>query len=331
MKICVVGLGAIGGYLASCLVKGGGEVSALCRGKTLDSVRRQGIRVEQAGATTASRLHAEDDARRLGPQDYVLIAMKAHQAWQAAETLLPLLGPHTRVVVIQNGIPWWYFHDHEGPLKDATLDSVDPGGRQKSVFGAGRALGCVAYATASQPEPGLVRLMNAGRFRFGDPSSASDERLAPLLRVLGAGGLECSHVKDIRHVVWHKLLGNLSINPVSVLTEMTMDVISTHPGLRRICLMMMREAIGVAGQVGVAIDEVPESRLDHSATLGAHRTSMLQDFDARRPLELDCLVAAVSEIARRLGVETPTIDTVLTLVAQRGRSAGIYPVFPEAA
>lgn len=330
MKICVVGLGAIGSYLASCLIEGGEEVSALCRGNTLQHITKNGFSVDRAGTTKTYRVNAESDSARIGPQDYIIIAMKSHQSWRAADSLRPMIEDNTRVVTIQNGIPWWYFHNSGSLLNNKTLNSLDPNGRQLSAFGAHRALGCVAYTTVSQPRPGMTRIMNEGHFKFGDPSSAGDERLAPLLSALSAGGLPCSHAEDIRQTVWHKLLGNLCLNPLSVLTDTTMDVLATDPGLRRICLLMMGEAMAVAGALGITFSDSPEARLDHSATLGAHRTSMLQDFDAGRPLEIDGLVAAVSEIGQRLGVETPTIDTILTLVAQRGRMAGVYPAFPAA-
>jgi 2-dehydropantoate 2-reductase len=329
MKVCVVGLGAIGSYLASCLEKGGCELSALCRESSVDFFQNNGIQIRNKNGCRRFPISVDHDPNRLGPQDYVIVSMKTHQSWAVADTLGPLLNPQTKVVVVQNGIPWWYFYNLAGPFRDQTLISVDPEARQMKTIGAERAIGCVAYTTASQSAPGVTEVMNAGHFRFGDPSSAEDTRLAPLLAVLTSGGLSCSHVADIRYHVWHKLLGNVCLNPVSVLTGATMDVIATDPGLRQVCLAMMHESAAVAQRLGITLEGSPETRLDHSATLGAHRTSMLQDLDAGRPIEVDSLTGAVSEIADILDHPTPMIDAILALVKQRGREAGVYPAFPK--
>ncbi|MGO8954059.1 MAG: 2-dehydropantoate 2-reductase [Rhodomicrobium sp.] len=330
MKICIYGAGAIGGYMAVCLKEGGADVSVIARGAQLAAIRENGIKLLSDGKERAARMPAAANAAELGPQDYVIVSLKSHQAWEAAELMRPLLGPDTAVVTAQNGIPWWYFHGVEGQYRDLRLESVDPDGRQWKAIGPERAIGCTVYPATEIVSPGVIKHIYGDRFGLGEPTGQETERVQRLAQALEAGGLKAKIYPDIRNDIWLKLWGNLCFNPISALTHATLDVVATDPGTRAVAHAMMQEAGTIARHLGVSFRVDIDRRIDGAASVGAHRTSMLQDLDKRRPIELDALLTVVQEMGRLVDVKTPSIDIVLALTQQMGRVAGVYPVFPDA-
>ncbi len=329
MKICIYGAGAIGGYLGVLLKQGGADVSLIARGAHLEAIKKDGLKLLIDGGEKIARMPATANPAELGPQDYVIIALKSHQAWEAAEAIKPLLGPHTAVVTAQNGIPWWYFHGFEGQYANLQLQSVDPEGRQWNIIGPERAIGCTVYPATEIVAPGIVKHIYGDRFGLGEPSRKETERVRNLAEAFTAGGLKAKINPEIRNDIWLKLWGNLCFNPISALTHATLDVVATDPGTRMVSRKMMEEAEKIARRIGVHFRVNIERRIDGAAAVGAHRTSMLQDLDKKRPLELDALLTVVQELGRLVNVDTPMIDAVLALAQQMGRVAGVYPTFPE--
>ena len=330
MKVCIYGAGAIGGYLGVQLSQVPGvEVSLVARGAHLAALRENGLTLQIDGQTRVARLAATDDPAELGPQDAVIVALKAHQAWEAAERMAPLLGPETAVVTCQNGVPWWYFHGIAGDCAGRRLASVDPDDRQWSALGPERAIGCVVYPAAEIVAPGVVQHIYGDKFALGEPDGSLSPRCQALGAALEAGGLKAPVLANIRDEIWLKLWGNLCFNPLSALTRATLDVVATDPGSRALAKAMMTEAEAIARAHGADFRVDIERRINGAARVGAHRTSMLQDLERGRPLEIDALLTAVQEMGRMIGAATPYIDSVLALVQQLGRSQGLYPVFPE--
>lgn len=329
MKICIYGAGAIGGYLGVLLSQGGADVSLIARGAHLEAIRRKGLKLIVGDDQKVARMPATSDPAELGPQDYVIIALKAHQAWEVADQMAPLLGPDTAVVTAQNGIPWWYFYGFTGQYADLQLQSVDPDGRQWKAIGPERAIGCTVYPAAEILEPGVIKHVYGDRFGLGEPTRKETARMARLADAFNAGGLKAKINPEIRNDIWLKLWGNLCFNPISALTRATLDVVATDPGTRMVSRKMMEEAEKIARRIGVHFRVDIERRINGAAAVGAHRTSMLQDLGNGRPIELDALLTVVQEIGRLVDVETPMIDAVLALTQQMGRVAKVYPTFPE--
>ena len=328
MKVCIYGAGAIGGYLGVMLKRGGADVSLIARGAHLDAICKDGLKLQIGDETLHERFEASDHPADLGQHDYVIIALKAHQAWESAGSVVPLLGPSTTVVTAQNGLPWWYFYKLKGPYEDKRLMSVDPGDRQWNAIGPERVIGCTVYPATQLEAPGVIRHVAGDRFGFGEPSGEKSVRLGKLTAAINAGGLVAKEYDDIRDDIWIKLWGNLCFNPISALTHATLDVIATSPGTRSLAQNMMREAQEIGERLGVHFRVDMTRRIDGAARVGAHRTSMLQDLQRGRPIELDALLAAVSEMGQIAGVKTPYMDAVLALTQQMGEVAGVYPVFP---
>ena len=324
MKICIYGAGAIGGYLGAKLALAGTPVSLVARGPHLAAMRARGVRLIEQDADRTVAVTATDDPTALGPQDYVIITLKAHSVPGVVDKVQPLLGPGTTVVTAVNGIPWWYFHASGGTHEGTRLDSVDPGGRQWDGFGPDRALGCVVYPAAEVPEPGVIRHIEGNRFLLGEPDGSKSDRAQALSRALVAAGLKAPVRPRIRDDIWLKLWGNLSFNPISALTGATLDVLCTDPGTRGVARAMMVEAQAIGEALGAKFPIDVDRRIEGGAAVGAHRTSMLQDLDAGRPMEIEALVASVQELGRLTGIPTPAIDTVLALVTLRARVAGLY-------
>ncbi|WP_136659799.1 2-dehydropantoate 2-reductase [Nitratireductor sp. XY-223] len=325
MKICIFGAGAIGGYLGAKLAASGADVSLVARGPHLEAMRDKGLTLIEDGKTSTAAATASDDPAALGPQDYVIVTLKAHSVPPVVDKMRPLFGDRTTIVSGVNGVPWWYFHKIGGPLEGTRLASVDPGNRQWDGFGPDRVLGCVVYPAAEVVEPGTVRHIEGNRFSLGEPDGSKSERALALSKALGAAGLKAPVRPKLRDEIWVKLWGNLSFNPISALTHATLDVLCTDPGTRGVARAMMLEAQAIAEKLGVKFPIDVERRIDGGAAVGAHRTSMLQDLDAKRPMEIDALVRSVQELGRITETPTPTIDTVLALIALRGRVAGLYP------
>ncbi len=329
VKVCIYGAGAIGGYLGVLLHEGGANVSLIARGTQLDAIKRDGLKLLIGGKEKVARMPATSNPAELGPQDYVIIALKAHQAWEVADQMPALLGPQTALVTAQNGIPWWYFYGFEGQFANLQLQSVDPDGRQWRAIGPERAIGCTVYPATEVVAPGVIKHIYGDRFGLGEPARKQTERVTRLAGVFEAGGLKAKYNPEIRNDIWLKLWGNLCFNPISALTHATLDVVATDPGTRMVSRHMMEEAEKIARRIGVHFRVDIERRINGAASVGAHRTSMLQDLDKGRPIELDALLTVVQEIGRLVNVDTPIIDTVLALTQQMGRVAKVYPTFPE--
>jgi 2-dehydropantoate 2-reductase len=324
MKICVFGAGAIGGYMGVKLASAGADVSLVARGPHLAAMKDKGLTLIEADTRTTVEVTASDNPAELGPQDYVIVTLKAHSVPPVVDRMQPLIGDHTTIVSGVNGVPWWYFHKLEGRYEDKRLTSVDPGDAQWNGFGPDRVLGCVVYPAAEVVEPGVVRHIEGNRFSLGEPDGSKSDRAVKLSQALSDAGLRAPVRPRIRDEIWLKLWGNLSFNPISALTVTTLDVLCTDPGTRSVARKMMVEAQEIAETLGVKFPIDVDRRIDGGAAVGAHRTSMLQDLEAGRPMEIDALIASVQELGRMTGIATPTIDTVLALVQLRGRAAGLY-------
>ena len=250
MKICVFGAGAIGGYVGLMLQRGGAEVSLIARGPHLAVIQGKGLTVIGKQETLNERLRATDNPEELGPQDYVIVTLKAHQAWQSAEALKPLLGPDTTVVTMQNGVPWWYFYGTEGQFANLRLQSVDPDNRQWNAIGPERVVGATVYPATEIVEPGVISHIYGDKFGLGEPNRQETARVKTLAAAFQAGGLKGVIYPEIRNDIWLKLWGNLCFNPISALTGATLDVMATDPGTRRIAHLMMEEAERIGRRIG---------------------------------------------------------------------------------
>jgi 2-dehydropantoate 2-reductase len=325
MKICIFGAGAIGGYMGAKLAQAGADVSLVARGPHLAAIQSKGLTLIEEGADPVTvPVRASAAAADLGPQDYVIVTLKAHSVPAVVPAMQPLIGPDTTIVSGVNGVPWWYFHKIGGPFEGTRLHSVDPGNIQWDGFGPDRVLGCVVYPAAEVSEPGTIHHIEGNRFSLGEPDGSKSDRATALSQALQAAGLKAPVRPRLRDEIWVKLWGNLSFNPISALTHATLDVLCTDPGTRDVARRMMIEAQIIAEKLGVTFPIDVERRIDGGAAVGAHRTSMLQDLDAHRPMEIDALIGSVQELGRITDTPTPTIDTVLALVALRGRVSGLY-------
>lgn len=329
MKICVYGAGAIGGYMAAMLKRAGADVSLIARGAHLEAIKQNGIKLLLDNAEIVERMPATSNPSELGVQDYVIVSLKAHQAWQVAEDMAPLLGEHTAVVTAQNGLPWWYFHGLGPEKAHLRLQSIDPGDRQWNAIGPERVIGATVYPATEIVEPGVIKHIYGNQFGLGEPDRSNSERVSQLGAVMEAGGLKIRFYEDIRNDIWIKLWGNLCFNPISALTGATLDVVATDQGTRSLARNMMLEAKAIGEKFGATFRVDVERRIDGAAGVGAHRTSMLQDVDKGRAIELDALLTSVQEMGRLSKTETPFIDSVLALAQQMGRVKGLYPAFPE--
>ncbi|NDD33220.1 MAG: 2-dehydropantoate 2-reductase [Rhodobacteraceae bacterium] len=325
MKVCIFGAGAIGGYMGVKLAKAGADVSLVARGPHLAAMQEKGLTlIEEEGETTTVPVTASDDPAALGVQDYVIVTLKAHSVPPVVSKMAPLIGLNTTIVSGVNGVPWWYFHKLEGVHEGTRLDSVDPGNAQWDGFGPDRVLGCVVYPAAEVIEPGVIKHIEGNRFSLGEPDGSKSDRAQALSKILTNAGLKAPVRPKLRDEIWVKLWGNLSFNPISALTHATLDVLCTDEGTRAVARNMMVEAQEIAERLGVKFPIDVDRRIAGGAAVGAHRTSMLQDLDQGRPMEIDALVASVQELGRVTGVPTPTIDTVLGLIRLRARTAGLY-------
>ena len=324
MKVCIFGAGAIGGYMGVKLAKAGADVSLVARGPHLAAMQEKGLTLIEEGETTTVPVAASDDPASLGVQDYVIVTLKAHSVPPVVSKMAPLIGQDTTIVSGVNGVPWWYFHKLEGAHEGTRLDSVDPGNVQWDGFGPDRVLGCVVYPAAEVIEPGVIKHIEGNRFSLGEPDGSKSERAQALSKILANAGLKAPVRPKLRDEIWVKLWGNLSFNPISALTHATLDVLCTDEGTRAVARNMMVEAQEIAERLGVKFPIDVDRRIAGGAAVGAHRTSMLQDLDQGRPMEIDALVASVQELGRVTGVPTPTIDTVLGLIRLRARTAGLY-------
>jgi 2-dehydropantoate 2-reductase len=324
MKICVFGAGAIGGFLGAKLARSGAEVSLVARGTNLAAIRRDGLRLRAGGEETVVHLPATDDPSELGRQDYVIVTLKANQIDGALDRFAPLLGPETAIVTAVNGVPYWYFYRQPGPWENRGIASVDQGRRQWMLLGPERAIGCVVYPATELVAPGVVEHVYGDRFPIGEPSGEISMRCQRLSAAFASSGLKAPVLDNIRDEIWLKLWGNLCLNPLSALTGTTLDVLCGETGTRAIARRMMGEAQAIAERLGVSFRVDLERRLEGARKVGAHKTSMLQDLERGRPLEIDALVTAVQELGRLVEVPTPTLDTVLALIQHRAEALQLY-------
>ncbi len=316
LKLAIVGAGAIGGYLGARLALAGHAVTFLARNRNLEAIRAGGFRLRLADGSEqhANTATAVADGAEAGPQDYVFITTKAHQVGDVLAGMAGFLGPQTSVVTMINGVPWWYFHALPGDHADRRLESVDPGGRIAAAIAPERVIGSVVYPAAELVAPGVVQLVEGNRFTLGEPDGTRSPRIEALSQALMAAGFKAPVARDIRSEIWVKLWGNLSFNPISALTQSTLQDICRYPPTRELAATMMREAQAVAEALGVQFKIGLEQRIAGAEAVGAHKTSMLQDVEAGRPLELDALLGATIELADVVGHSVPTLRAVDALV-----------------
>jgi 2-dehydropantoate 2-reductase len=324
-RLCVVGAGAIGGYIGTRLAAAGYPTSAVARGATLEALRRHGWRLRTTEGEVTAPVLASDDPAELGPQDVVVIAVKAPALPAVAGRIAPLLGPETVVVPAMNGVPWWFFDGFGGACEGLRLTSADPDGRLAAALPTRRILGCVVHVACSVAEPGVIQHGAGTSFILGEPDGTVSGRLSAVTEAFRSARLEATVSTSIREDIWYKLWGNMTMNPVSVLTGATTDLILDDPLVDRFCRSVMSEAAAIGAKIGCPIEQSPADRNAVTRRLGAMKTSMLQDAEAGRPLELDALLTAVREIGQAAGEPTPQIDALLGLTRLGARVRGLYP------
>ena len=324
MKICIFGAGAIGGFLGLKLSQAGADVSLVARGPHLAAIQSHGLKLIEDDKEHHANIRSSEDPEDIGEQDYVILTLKAHSIRPVISKMQPLFGKNTTLVYGVNGLPWWYFYKIGGPLEGTRLHTVDPGDAQWKGFGPEKILGCVVYPATQIIEPGIIKHIEGNRFSLGEPDGSKSDRAKDLSKILSTAGLKAPVRQKIRDEIWVKLWGNLSFNPISALTHATLDIVCTDMTTRPIARSMMLEAQEIAEKLGVKFPIDVEKRLDGGAAVGAHRTSMLQDLDNGRPMEIDALVASVQELGKITSTPTPIIDTVLGLIQLRGKTAKLY-------
>jgi len=313
MRVCVFGAGAIGGFIGGRIAASGVPTSAVARGATLAALNAHGWRIEAGGRTVCAPVTASPDPHELGEQDLLILALKSQTLPAAVPSIRPLLGPETMVLTAMNGIPWWFFEGFGGSCEGLRLQSVDLGARIAAAIPIRHVLGAVVHMSCSVPEPGLVRHHRGTGLIIGEPNHENSARVNAVTDLLRAAELEATVSTQIHTDVWYKLWGNLTINPVSALTGATADLILDDDLVKAFCHAAMREAQRIGDHIGCPIDQTPEERNKVTRKLGAFKSSMLQDAEAGRPLELDALVGAVREIGAAIGEPTPAVDTLLGL------------------
>ena len=325
MKIAVVGMGAVGGFLAARLATAGFDVAALARGDTLAALRQRGQRWVMAGQELSAPIRASEDAGELGPQDLVIVALKGPALAAAAQGLQPLLGPQTMVMPAMNGVPWWFLQAGAPGDSSQRLASIDPDGRIEAALPLARVLGCVVHFASSSAQPGVVQHGFGDRLIVGEPAGGASARTTAVCAALAKAGFKAEASTDIRHDIWFKLWGNMTMNPVSALTGATTDQILDDPLVHGFILRAMEEAAEIGARIGCPITQSGEERMAVTRQLGGFKTSMLQDTLAGRALELDALVSAVHEIGTRFEVAMPNIGALLGLTRLMARERGLYP------
>ncbi len=316
-SVCVFGAGAIGGYMAAKLELAGTPVSIVARGPHLAAMQRHGLALQSGGERHVTRPRAVPHGDAIGPQDYLLITLKAHSLEPALAQLAPLVGPHTTIVSAVNGVPWWYTHGLAAPFGDRRVTSVDLAGALWQALPPAQCLGCVVYPAATVPSPGVVDHTYGDRFSLGEPDGQRSDRATTLSALLIAAGLKAPVRPRIRDELWVKLWGNMAFNPISALTGATLDVITSDPGSRSVARAMMLEGQAVGEALGARFTIDVEKRIEGAAEVGRHKTSMLQDLELGRPLEIEAILGAVVEMAGWAGIPTPMSAAILHLVRQR--------------
>ena len=328
-KVAVVGVGAVGGVFAAWLCNlpaGQIQLSALARGETLKTLQTKGLSwVDSDGQENLCNLNASDDASALGVQDLIIISVKGPAMPQIAQSITPMLASHTIVLVAMNGVPWWFFDGMQGPCAGLQLKSVDPDGHSAAALPTKHVLGCVVHLSAAAPHPARIERIKNKQLIIGEPAGGISPRVQAVASLLTQAGFEVKATENIQNEIWFKLWGNMTMNPVSALTGATCDRILNDPLVRSFCSAVMLEAQTIGKQIGCHIQQVPEDRHAITRSLGSFKTSMLQDVEAGRAIELDAVVSAVREIGQHLGLVTPNIDALLGLTRLMARNKGLYP------
>ncbi len=327
-RVAIVGAGAIGGWLGALLARAGCTVGALARGATLAALQRDGLRLHQDGQAIAVPVQAAADAAALGAQDLVVVAVKAPALADVARGIAPLIGPRTVVLTAMNGVPWWFFQGFGGARAGTRLRAVDPDGDIDRCLPAPHVIGGVVHASCAVDAPGVVRHHFGNGLIVGEPSGDRSERVQALAALLQRAGLNATVSPQIQKDVWYKLWGNMTVNPVSALTGATTDRILGDELVRGFISSVMLEAREIGARIGIPIEQQPEDRHAVTLKLGAFKTSMLQDVEARKPVELDALVGVVRELGQLTGVPTPFTDALLGLSRLQARTWGLYPEPP---
>lgn len=326
MKIVIAGAGAIGGYIGAKLARNGADVTLFARGAHLEAMRDRGLRVDAGEESFEVRPAVTGSLESIGPADVVFLGVKAHGLPDLAPKLAPLLGPDTIVVSTQNGIPWWYFQNHGGELEGLSLERVDPGGVITAAIEPRRVIGSIAYFATEISEPGVIRHIEGNRISFGEPDGSKSERAVKLTQALIAAGLRSPVTTKIRQEIWVKLLGNVAFNPISALTGATLVEMAEHPEVSRLVRTLMTETGAVASRLGIELPISIDQRIAGAAKVGAHKTSMLQDVEAGRPMELEAVVGAVIELGEKLGIAMPATTAVYSCAALlNDRISGVRP------
>ena len=324
MKVCIYGAGAIGGWIAGALARAGCRVSVVARGATLDALQRHGLRLREGEAITSQPVAASATPADFGVQDLVVLAVKAPSLPEVARQIAPLLGPQTIVLTAMNGVPWWFLQDFGGALAGTRLTSVDPDGHLAQAIAARHIVGCVVHASCSVDEPGLIHHHFGRGLILGEPSGEKTERMRQLAALLAQAGFETSVSEQIQKDIWFKLWGNMTVNPISALSGATTDLIMDDELVRGFISSVMLEAKAIGARIGIEITQQPEDRHQVTRKLGAFKTSMLQDMEAGKAVELDALVTAVRELGQLTGVATPFTDALLGLARLQARVRGLY-------
>ncbi|MCZ6579989.1 MAG: 2-dehydropantoate 2-reductase [Gammaproteobacteria bacterium] len=311
MKVCVVGAGAIGGYLGVRIARQGHEVSLIARGPHLAAIKEKGLTLRQGGEEACVRdVFATDDMTECGPQDVVLLTLKSHQIVPVVDPLKTLLGPETVMIALQNGIPWWYFQGNGGEYENRIVETVDPGGILANSIDSKCIIGCIAYPAATIAEPGVIQHIEGDRFPVGELDNGESDRLNMVSELFIEAGFKSRLLTDIRSEIWLKLWGNLTFNPISALTHSTLVDICQYPKTRELATTMMTEAQAIAERLGASLRVTIERRIDGAESVGKHKTSMLQDVEAGKPLEIDGMLGVVIELGEMTGVETPALKAL---------------------
>jgi 2-dehydropantoate 2-reductase len=329
VRIAIYGIGAVGGFIGARLAEAGNDVSAVARGATLEAIRAQGLRLDSEGRHVTTSVTASDDPAALGHQDLVVIAVKAPALIEVARSISPLVGPDTMVMTAMNGVPWWFFDGFGGEYAGSRLASLDPDGSIAAAIPSSRVIGCVVHGSYTVPRPGLVRHVAGKRLIVGEPDGSDSPRLRRVADTLERAGFDVEVSSSIQVDIWYKLWGNMTMNPVSAVTGATCDRILDDPLVNRFCLDIMSEAARIGARIGCFIAQDGEERNKVTRQLGAFKTSMLQDVESGKRVELDALVTVVREIGQKVGVSTPSIDALLGLARLHARVRGIYPEDPR--
>jgi 2-dehydropantoate 2-reductase len=324
MKVCIYGAGAIGGWVGHGLARAGCRVSLVARGATLDALQRYGLRLHQGGQLTSQAVASSARPFDFGVQDLVVLSVKAPSLPEVARHIAPLIGPDTVVLTAMNGVPWWFLQGFGGTLAGTRLTSVDPDGALATAIPASHLIGCVVHASCSVDEPALVRHHFGNKLIIGEPSGEPTARVQQLAALLDKAGFESPMSDQIQKDIWFKLWGNMTVNPISALTGATTDLIMNDDLVRGFISSVMLEAKAIGARLGIAIDQQPEDRHAITRKLGAFKTSMLQDVEAGKPVELDALVTVVRELGQLTAVPTPCTDALLGLARLQARVKGLY-------